>query len=88
MEGMVIVKLVELLKVENSVIAAMLCGIDVIIIDVNAVSEGCVLPEIDSSHVIYLSFVSFCEYYSTEIDRSQVKLKLSKIAKLWQRTII
>ena len=44
------VKLVEFFKVENCVVAAMLCSIDVVVIDVNAVSEGRFLPKIHGFH--------------------------------------
>ena len=49
-KGMVAVKLVEFLEVKNGVVAAVLCSIDVIVIDINAVGEGCFLPKIHGFH--------------------------------------
>ena len=51
-KGMIAIKLVELLEVENRVVAAALCGIDIIVIDINAVGEGRFLPKIHGFHSV------------------------------------
>jgi hypothetical protein len=47
---MVAVKLVKFLEVKNGVVAAVLGSIDVVIINIYAVSEGCFLPKIHGFH--------------------------------------
>jgi len=53
-KGMVSVNLVKFFKIKNSVVAAVLGGINVIVIDVNAVDEGRFLPKIHGFHSSYL----------------------------------